>query len=129
VRVFKTKWFVRFARKENISDDKLREVIREAESGLNEGELGSGLIKKRIARPGEGKRGGHRTIIVYRTGDRAIFVYGFTKNAIENIDDSELKAYQELARIFLSFDNKAIIKALSVGELKEVEYHGQKMQE
>lgn len=95
----------------------------------NEGELGGGLIKKRIARPGEGKRGGHRTIMVYCTGDRAVFVYGFTKNAIENISDGELKVYQELARIFLGFDNKAIIKALSAGELKEVECHGRKIQE
>jgi hypothetical protein len=57
VRVFKTKWFARFALKEDISGKKLIDAVREAEKGLNDGELRGGLIKKRVARAGEGKRG------------------------------------------------------------------------
>ena len=50
MRVFKTKWFVRFARKESLSDRKLAEAVREIEKGLHDGDLGGGHIKKRVAR-------------------------------------------------------------------------------
>ena len=64
MRVVKTKWFARFARQEVISDKKLSDAVREAEKGLIDGELGGGLIKKRVARAGKGKEGGYRTISV-----------------------------------------------------------------
>ena len=90
MRVFKTKWFGRFARKERLSDQKLAEAVREVERGLHDGDLGGGLIKKRIARAGEGKRGGYRTIIVYRRGKRAVFVYGFAKSDKADLSPVEL---------------------------------------
>ena len=67
--------------------------------GLNHGELGGGLVKKRIARPGAGKRGGYRTIIAFRAKKRAFFIYGFAKSAVDNLDDLELQEYRKLARI------------------------------
>jgi len=79
VRIFKTRWFARSARKARISDTMLTDAIREVEKGLVDGRIGRGLIKKRVARTGEGKRGGYRTIIVYRAGSRSVFVYGFPK--------------------------------------------------
>jgi hypothetical protein len=123
MQVFKTKWFTRFARKERISDKKLEKAIQEVEKGLIDGDLGSGLIKKRVSRAGEGKRGGYRTIIVYRTSDRAIFVYGFPKSFKANLNALELDGYQRLANLLLKFNDKDIKKALNTGELKEVEYH------
>jgi len=120
VRIFKTKWFTRFARKEGIGDDKLADAVQEAEKGLNDGELGDGLIKKRVARTGEGKRGGDRTIIVYREGTRAVFVYGFPKGTKANLTAFELNEYQKLAQIYLSLTEAGITKALNEGELKEV---------
>jgi hypothetical protein len=123
VRVFKTKWFVRFTRKEKIEDAKLVAAIRETENGLHDGELGGNLIKKRISRVGAGKRGGYRTIIVYSTGSRAFFVYGFPKNVEDNIDDTELREYRKIAQIFLGFKDVDIRTALRVGELKEVHYN------
>ncbi len=124
MRVFTTKWFARFARKEGISAEKLIAVVREAESGMNDGELGGGLIKKRVARAGAGKRGGYRTIIVYRVKKLAVFVYGFAKNATDNIDDAELYEYQRLAQIYLGFSDADISQALNAGELQEVKYDG-----
>jgi hypothetical protein len=38
---------------------------------LVDAELGSGLIKQRVSRKGQGKSGGYRTIIALRAGDRA----------------------------------------------------------
>jgi hypothetical protein len=129
VRIFKTKWFARFARKEDISDKKLSNAVEEVEKGLHDGELGGNLIKKRVARAGKGKRGGYRTIIVYRAGKRTVFVYGFPKNAKANLNAVELDAYQKLAQVFLSFSDADMAKALSAGELEEVNYNGEEVSE
>ncbi len=99
MRVFKTKWFARFARQEGLTDYKLIAAIHEVRDGLTDGNLGGGLVKKRIGRAGPGKRGGYRTIVAVRIDKRAFFVYGFAKSAIDNLDDLELKGYQKLAAI------------------------------
>ena len=39
MRIFKTKWFIRFARKQGIKDSKLIKAIEEIEEGLNDGFL------------------------------------------------------------------------------------------
>lgn len=52
LRIFKTKWTVRFARRERISDASLREAIERAERGIIDADLGGGLIKQRVARRG-----------------------------------------------------------------------------
>jgi hypothetical protein len=49
--------------------------------GLFEADLGGDLLKKRIARPGQGKSGGYRTLVATNRDSRWIFVYGFAKNA------------------------------------------------
>ena len=129
MRIFKTMWLARFARKEDISDKKLADAVRETEKGLHDGELGGNLIKKRVARAGEGKRGGYRTIIVYRAGERAVFVYGFPKSAKANLNAVELDAYQKLAQVYLSFSDAGMAKALSAGELEEVNDNGEELSE
>jgi hypothetical protein len=66
VKVFKTKWFVRYARQSNIQNKNLCEAIERAEQGLVEADLGGGVIKQRVARAGQGRSGGFRVIIAYR---------------------------------------------------------------
>ena len=127
MRVFKTKWFARFAQKESISDQKLAEAVREVEKGLHDGDLGGGLLKKRLARAGKGKSGGYRTIIVYHKGKRAVFVYGFPKSATENMSPVELREYQKSAQIFLRFSEADMEHALRTDEVKEVEYDGKEV--
>jgi hypothetical protein len=58
-RVFKTRWFERFARKEKIPDPILVDAVARAEKGQVDADLGGGVIKQRIARPGRGKSGGY----------------------------------------------------------------------
>lgn len=57
VRIFKTKWFTRFAAKEGVDDAKLAETVQNIESGLIDADYGGGLVKQRIARDGGGKSG------------------------------------------------------------------------
>jgi len=74
VRIFKTKWFVRYARQERIGDYALREAIERAERGIVDADLGGGIIKQRVARTGQGRSVGYRVLIAYRYGDRAVFL-------------------------------------------------------
>ena len=97
MRIFKTKTFARFARAAGIGDAALRKAVEGAERGLVDAELGGGVIKQRIAREGGGKSGGFRTIVLFRSGERAIFVHGFAKNERDNIDEDELRAFKMLA--------------------------------
>jgi hypothetical protein len=77
LRVFVTKVFARFARKERLDDERLCEAIGRAEHGSIDADLGASLIKQRVARQGGGRSGGYRTIIAFRAGKRSVFLYGF----------------------------------------------------
>jgi hypothetical protein len=79
-----------------------RRAVRDAERGLIAADPGGGAIKQRIARPGQGKSGGFRTLIVFRAGAQAIFVHGFAKNEKDNIGREELPALKRLAAEMLA---------------------------
>ena len=65
-RVFKTRYFSRWLRKTLLSDAALCRAVAEMEQGLIDADLGGGVIKQRIARPGAGKSGGFRSVVLYR---------------------------------------------------------------
>lgn len=121
MRIFATKWMVRFARKERIAELSLREAIDRAECGLVDADLGGGLIKQRVARSGQGRSGGYRMIVAYREGDRAVFLYGFAKSEQENIDPDELLTLREIGAAWLAADDAMLAKALSDGTVQEVD--------
>ena len=125
MRIFKTKPFARFAGKEGIDDAALVDAVRRAEQGMFDADLGGGVIKQRIARKGQGKSGGFRSIVLFRSAHRAIFVYGFAKSARSNIRSDELAAFRRLAHEMLGLDDAAISAALANGTIVEVMDHGQ----
>lgn len=88
--------------------------------GLVDADLGGHLVKKRVALPGMGKRGGARTIVATRMADRWFFLYGFGKNERSNIDRDELKAFQELAAELLGLSDQMLGRTLTAGEIVEV---------
>jgi hypothetical protein len=120
VRIFKSRWFHRFARKEGIADAALCEAIVRAENGQFDAELGGEVIKQRIARPGQGKSKGYRTIIFFRRGARAFFVFGFAKSRRANIDDDEVQQFKEAAKIVLSLTEDELTVRLKKGDFVEV---------
>jgi hypothetical protein len=124
VRIFKNKPFVRFARKAGLGDFELKRAIDDAERGLVDADLGGGVCKQRIARPGGGKSGGFRAIVLLRLGERAFFVHGFAKSTQGNIRDDELAAFKLLAAQMLTYDESAIAAALANGTLMEVKDDG-----
>jgi hypothetical protein len=120
VRIFKTKWLVRFARRERITDHSLSEAIDRAARGLLAADLGGGIIKQRVARQGQGRSGGYRMLVAYRAGTRAAFLYAFAKNEHENIDPDELLTLREIGAGWLAADAQQIAHALAEGILQEV---------
>jgi hypothetical protein len=120
LRVYQTRWFTRFALKEGISQAMLRAAIVRAESGSVDADLGGHVIKQWIARPGQGRSGGYRTIIAFRTAKRSVFLYGFAKNERDNIDAGELDGFRKLARQFLGMTDSDLERAATAGELTEV---------
>ena len=125
MRIFKNKWFVRFARKENIGDGQLCDAIARAEKGLIDADLGGGLIKQRVSRRGEGRSGGYRTIAAYRAKSKAFFVYGFAKNERDNVDAMELSGFRRLAQVALGLADRDVDRLIQNKELEEVNCNGQ----
>ncbi|MBY8826604.1 type II toxin-antitoxin system RelE/ParE family toxin [Hephaestia sp. CMS5P-6] len=121
MRIFKNGWFERFARKEKLSDTALREAIVRAQSGLIDADLGGGVIKQRVARPGKGKSGGYRTLILFRRDDRAIFAFGFTKARQANISKADLALLREAAAEALEWSDEELDRLVASGTLVEIE--------
>lgn len=107
-------------RKAGLTDDALCNAVFEMIKGLVDADLGGHVVKKRVPLPGQGKRGGARTIVATRLGDRWFFLYGFGKNERANINKDELKVLQEVAKDLLGFDDRQLAAALSMGEIVEV---------
>ncbi len=120
LRIFKNKSFARFAKKSEISDSALYQAIINAEAGLIDADLGGGVIKQRVARDGKGKSGGFRTMILFKTGSRAFFVYGFAKNEKDNISDEDLIALKKLAIKMQNYNDAELTQAVNKKLLIEI---------
>lgn len=118
--VYKSKPFARFARKSLISDADLWNAAHLANQGVIDADLGGGVIKQRIARAGEGKSGGSRSIILFRKYDRAVFVHGFEKRDKANIKADELIAFRRYAEIYLGFSNSEMAQQVEDGAIFKV---------
>lgn len=124
MRIFKNKWFVRFARKEGITDQQLINAVEEAEAGKIDANYGGGVIKQRIARAGAGKSGGYRSIILYLKGSRAFFVYGFSKNDKDSLEKNEEVNFKRLANLTLKLSAEDISALLDNGTYEEMKNDG-----
>ena len=120
MRIFESRWFQRFARKEGIEDAALREAVARAEKGQIDADLGGEVIKQRVARPGQGKSKGYRTIILFRRGARAFFVYGFAKSQRANVNEDEEDQFKEAAKHVLGLTEKQLAELLKRGGFVEV---------
>jgi hypothetical protein len=82
--------------------------------------LGGGIIKKRIARQGQGKSGGFRVIICLKIGQRCFFVHGFAKSSQDNISTDELNNFKEVAKMLSSLTEDQLRAAIEAGKFQEV---------
>ena len=123
------KAFARFAAREGLEDPVLCEAVLRARRGLVDADLGGGVIKQRIARKGGGRSGGFRTIVLFRRGELAFFVYGFAKSDREDLRRDELETFRRLADEYLALDRAGLAAAVAVGAIVEVKCDDQTMQE
>jgi hypothetical protein len=120
VRILKLKAFARWARKEKLADAWLRVAVREMRRGLLDANLGGGLLKKRVARPGGGKGGGYRTILAADLRERWVFLYGFAKSERDDLDDDEVRELKRLAKVYLASSEETLDRLIDAGQLIEV---------
>lgn len=121
MKAFKTRAFAKWANSEGLDDVAFASAVEEMEQGLIDAQLGGDVVKKRVALPGRGKRGGARTLVVFRQGDKAFFVFGFAKNERANVSKDELKALKLLAKELLNYPVTSLDFAVRSGELIEIE--------
>lgn len=93
MRVFKTSWFSRAARKAHITDEELCAAIAQVELGQAD-DLGGGVYKKRL------RKNQYRSIIIARAGTFWVFEYLFAKQDRANIDDDELADFRVLVKAY-----------------------------
>ena len=68
-----------------------------------------------------GKRGGGRVIVAFKNNKHLFFMFGYLKNELSNIDQSELKALKQYAQYLFSLRDHHITSLLKAGELFELQ--------
>jgi hypothetical protein len=119
-RIYKNRWFAKYASREGISDAALISAVNQANSGLIDADLGAGLIKQRVARDGGGKSGGYRTLVFFRREEMAVFAFGFAKSSKANLNEVELRAYKMAAKIVLALTQAQVDTEVREERLFEV---------
>ena len=97
MRIFKYKWFHRFANKEGITDNELKEIVKQLENGQFYANLRGGVYKMKLARPSEGKSGGYRVIVIFKSEFRTFFTYCFPKSKRDNNEDNDAVNLEHLS--------------------------------
>ena len=120
MRIFKNTWFAKYAGKEGILDNELKEAVNQLEAGQADASLGGDVFKIRVARSGKGKSGGYRVIVLFRSGEKTFYVYGFAKSDMANISEKALKAYKEAAKEYFSLTAEQLEERIKRGRLIEL---------
>jgi hypothetical protein len=120
LRAFKNLSFARWTKKEGIANAVLATAAKEVEAGLVDARLGGFLIKKRIAKPGAGKRGGYRIVMAYRQGARLFFLEGYAKNDKDDLEPAEQKALIMAGDVYMKLTDAELDKAVTAKKLLEV---------
>ena len=88
------------------------------------GVFGGDVIEQCIARQSQGRSGGWRTIMLFRRGELAFFVYGFAKSSRTSRRRDELEAFRMLADEMLTLDRAGLKAAMANGTIVEVNCDG-----
>lgn len=120
LKILKSRWFERFARKEGIADSALLEAVERAEKGLIDADLAAKSSSSGLRGRVRGRSKGYRTIILFRRGERAVFMYGFPKSRQDNILADEAAQFKEAARHLLSLTEKQLAALIERGDFVEV---------
>ena len=113
LRIFKTAWFTKSAKKANIRDIELCAAIRQVLEGKAD-DLGGGVFKKRL------NDNMHRSIILAMGKNYWVFEYLFAKKDRDNIDINELSAFRDLAKGYAGLTDEQIALLVKNRQLEEI---------
>jgi hypothetical protein len=119
-RVFVTRGFDKFARKERLADEVLVKRIDDANRGLIDADLNGCLVKLRIGRQGAGKSGGFRVIAAFKAHQRAFFIYGYPKNAKDNLTGVEEIYLERAGAELLAQGDEGLGWLINAGRIREL---------
>jgi len=66
-------------------------------------------------------------MILFRAETRAVFVHGFAKKDIANLDAGEIKVLKKLAKAVLGYSEREMASAVAAGVFVEVKCNGKKV--
>lgn len=113
MRIFKTRWFSKQARKSNIGDAELCKAVVDLVQGKGV-DLGGGVYKKRL------NENRHRGILLVKTNDFWVYQYIFEKSDRANIDTSELEDFRRLAKGYAAMSDKMLAQLIEAEDLLEI---------
>lgn len=116
LRIFATKPFMRFAEQMGVSSAELWDALQHK----SDADLGGGVMKYRIARPGEGTSGGGRAIVAVQRRERIFLMFGFEKKDLANIKPDELKDFRKAAKAYIALSKDALTKLVKLKTLTEI---------
>ena len=114
MRIFKQKWFAKFAGKEGISDTELKDIAERLEKGLFYTNLGGGVYKEKTG------KNNYRVVILFKTGDKTFFEYGFAKAGMDNIPEKRIEGFKKLAKDLFSLTDTQIAMLTADGTYTEL---------
>lgn len=120
MKIIKTRKFAKWAQKNDLTDESIKNAAEEIAHDIFETAYGGGIIKKRISNKGRGKSGSTRTIVAFKKGKHCYFVFGFEKNDKDNITLNEEKALKLIAKSLLAYTDDELEKFVLEGSLIEV---------
>jgi hypothetical protein len=119
--VFKLRAFVKSCKKLSITDAMLLKAADEIYRGIHDGELGSHLFKKRLARLNAGKRSGFRVLYVHHVANHIFFVFGYQKNDMENVSKEELDDFKALSSKLSNLNDEQLNQLIVANSFIEVQ--------
>jgi len=114
VRIFKTAWFAKAARKARIDDAALYEAVQQTVRGQAV-DMGGGVFKKRL------NQNRHRGIVLSKAGNRWVLTYLFDKQDKANITQGELLDFRKLASTYADLSEERLHQLLSDGDWEELD--------
>lgn len=115
IKVFKTAWFSKAARKAGIGDSMLSAAIAQVVKGQAD-DLGGGVFKKRL------NDNRHRSIVLTKSGRFWIYEYLFAKKDRDNINADELASFRLLAKSYASLTEQQLAQLINDGHFMEVSH-------
>lgn len=121
MNAFESRWFKKWSKKNGLKKVDLLDALKRTINGSGVVNLGGYIYKIRIAKNGQGRSGGFRTILIFKKGKRSLFIYGFEKNDQDNIDKGTLADYKKFAVTLLNYTDDDINRLVNNGTISLLE--------